>query len=159
MTGPDIRHQAVSRKLKRTISRLSILCPDWTKATDSSCARIVYSANIKCCLIYKIGTTDFSKYDRTILIGFAMYGYFPEPVPGQLWPDRLLIDKKHQGKGYGKQAVLLLLDRLHTEYQSGTVYLSVYENNPHAVKLYQQIGFKFNGKYDSKGERVMEYHF
>ena len=64
-----------------------------------------------------------------------------------------------QGKGYGKQAVLSLLDRLHTEYQSGTVYLSVYENNPHAIKLYQQIGFRFNGKYDSKGEHIMEYHF
>ena len=63
------------------------------------------------------------------------------------------------GKGYGKQAVLSLLDRLHTEYQSGTVYLSVYENNPHAIKLYQQIGFRFNGKYDSKGEHIMEYHF
>ena len=70
-----------------------------------------------------------------------------------------LRDKRYQGKGYGKQAVLSLLDRLHTEYQSGTVYLSVYENNPHAIKLYQQIGFRFNGKYDSKGEHIMEYHF
>lgn len=98
-------------------------------------------------------------YDNDILIGFAMYGYFSEPSPGQLWLDRLLIDKKYQGKGYGKQAVLLLLDRLHTEYQSDTVYLSVYENNPHAIKLYQQTGFRFNGKRDSKGEHIMEYHF
>ena len=37
-------------------------------------------------------------YDKDILIGFAMYGCFPEPVPGQLWLDRLLIDKKYQGK-------------------------------------------------------------
>ena len=59
-------------------------------------------------------------YDSDTLIGFAMYGYFPEPAPGQLWLDRLLIDKRYQGKGYGKQAVLSLLDRLHTEYQSGT---------------------------------------
>ena len=89
-------------------------------------------------------------YNNDALIGFAMYGYFPEPVPGQLWLDRLLIDKKYQGKGYGKQ---------HTEYRSDVVYLSVYKNNPHAIKLYQQIGFKFNGKYDSKGENIMEYHF
>ena len=98
-------------------------------------------------------------YDSDTLIGFAMYGYFPEPTPGQLWLDRLLIDKKYQGKGYGKQAVLSLLDRLHAEYQSDTVYLSVYENNPHAIRLYQQIGFRFNGKYDTKGEHIMEYHF
>ena len=98
-------------------------------------------------------------YDSDTLIGFAMYGYFPEPTPGQLWLDRLLIDKKYQGKGYGKQAVFSLLDRLHAEYQSDTVYLSVYENNPHAIRLYQQIGFRFNGKYDTKGEHIMEYHF
>lgn len=96
-------------------------------------------------------------YDNNTLIGFAMYGYFPEPAPGQLWLDRLLIDKKYQGKGYGKQAVVSLLDRLHTEYQSNTVYLSVYANNPHAIQLYQQIGFRFNGEYDSKGEHIMEY--
>ena len=98
-------------------------------------------------------------YDSDTLIGFAMYGYFPEPAPGQLWLDRLLIDKKYQGKGYGKQAVLSLLDILRTEYQSDTVYLSVYENNPHAIRLYQQIGFQFNGKYDTKGERIMFYLF
>ena len=98
-------------------------------------------------------------YDSDTLIGFAMYGYFPEPTPGQLWLDRLLIDKKYQGKGYGKQAVFSLLDRLHAEYQSDTVYLSVYENTPRAIRLYQQIGFRFNGKYDTKGEHIMEYHF
>ena len=54
-------------------------------------------------------------YDRSMLIGFAMYGYFPEPAPGQVWLDRLLIDKKYQGKGYGKRVVLALLDRLRTE--------------------------------------------
>ena len=98
-------------------------------------------------------------YDRGMLIGFAMYGYFPEPAPGQVWLDRLLIDKKYQGKGYGKQAVLALLDKLRTEYQRDTVYLSVYENNPHAIQLYQQIGFHFNGEYDTNGERVMVYSF
>jgi diamine N-acetyltransferase len=98
-------------------------------------------------------------YDGEMLIGFAMYGYFPEPVPGQLWLDRLLIDKKYQGRGYGRQAALSLLDRLRLEYQSDTVYLSVYKNNPHAIQLYQQIGFHFNGEHDTKGEHIMEYHF
>ena len=39
-------------------------------------------------------------YDKSILVGFAMYGYFPDPAPGQLWLDRLLVDKKYQGQGY-----------------------------------------------------------
>ena len=93
-------------------------------------------------------------YDRSMLIGFAMYGYFPEPAP-----DRLLIDKKYQGKGYGKRVVLALLDRLRTEYSCDTIYLSVYETNSHAIHLYQQIGFHFNGEYDTNGEHVMVYAF
>lgn len=98
-------------------------------------------------------------YDDDLLIGFAMYGYFPEPSPGQLWLDRFLIDKKHQGKGYGKQAVLALLERLHAEYSSDKVYLSVYEGNLNAIRLYREIGFSFNGEYDTKGELIMEYAF
>lgn len=93
------------------------------------------------------------------LVGFAMYGYFPRPAPGQLWLDRLLIDKRYQGRGYGRQAVLALLDRLHTEYASDRVYLSVYENNALAIRLYRQIGFRFNGEKDTKGESVMVYSF
>ena len=85
--------------------------------------------------------------------------YFPEPAPGQVWLDRLLIDKKYQGKGYGKRVVLALLDRLRTEYSCDTIYLSVYEANSHAIHLYQQIGFHFNGEYDTNGEHVMVYAF
>lgn len=95
-------------------------------------------------------------YDNDILIGFSMYGYFSEPRPqGRLWLDRLLIDKNHQGKGYGKAAVLALLDKLHREYGQSKVYLSVYENNKTAIALYTQAGFYFNGEYDTKGEKIM----
>ena len=45
------------------------------------------------------------------------------------------------------------------EYSSNTVYLSVYENNRHAIQLYQQLGFRFNGEYDAKGERIMAYSY
>ena len=99
-------------------------------------------------------------YDGDALIGFAMYGFFWEYLPfGRLWLDRLLIDKKYQGKGYGKRVVLALLDRLRTEYSCDTIYLSVYETNSHAIHLYQQIGFHFNGEYDTNGEHVMVYAF
>ena len=62
--------------------------------------------------------------DGNRVVGFAMYGCFAQPEPeGQLWLDRLLIDKKYQGKGYGKRVVLALLDRLRTEYSCDTIYL------------------------------------
>ena len=105
-------------------------------------------------------------YNDETLVGFIMIGKGTVGNEKEselikknysLW--RLMIDKKYQGKGYGKQAVLALLDKLRTEYQRDTVYLSVYENNPHAIQLYQQIGFHFNGEYDTNGERVMVYSF
>ena len=36
-------------------------------------------------------------YDGTELVGFAMYGYLPFLGEGQLWFDRLLIDKVRAG--------------------------------------------------------------
>ncbi len=99
-------------------------------------------------------------YDGETLIGFAMYGFFPQPRPeGQVWLDRLLIDKNHQGAGYGKAAVAGLLKRLHREYGSRRVYLSVYDTNQAAIALYQRLGFSFTGEFDTKGEKIMAYDY
>lgn len=97
-------------------------------------------------------------YYGQILIGFAMYGYFQEPsANSQVWLDRLLIDKTYQGNGYGKAAVIALIERLSKEYNCHRIYLSVYDNNQAAIRLYKQIGFYFNGEYDINGENVMVY--
>ena len=98
-------------------------------------------------------------YDGTELVGFAMYGYLPLLGEGQLWFDRLLIDKAFQGRGYAKAAIAALLERLRQEYPCRRVYLSVYGDNAAAIHLYQQAGFSFNGDYDTKGERVMVLDF
>lgn len=97
-------------------------------------------------------------YDGDLLVGFAMYGYFSEPHgEGRVWLDRILIDGRHQKKGYGKAAVLALLKRLGLEYGKKQIYLSVYDNNGAAISLYQRLGFHFNGEYDTKGEKIMVY--
>lgn len=98
-------------------------------------------------------------YDEEKLIGFAMYGFFKTLPKGQIWLDRLLIDKNFQRQGYGRKATLALLQKLHKEYEEDKVYLSVYEDNKAAIALYKQIGFYFNGEYDTKGEKVMVYDY
>lgn len=99
-------------------------------------------------------------YDNSTLVGFAMYGFFSQPSSaGQAWLDRLLIDSRYQGSGYGKLAVSALLNRIQTEYQCREVYLSVYEDNIGAIRLYEKIGFQFNGELDTKGEKIMVYIF
>ncbi|MDL2317493.1 GNAT family N-acetyltransferase [Eubacteriales bacterium OttesenSCG-928-A19] len=93
------------------------------------------------------------------LVGFAMYGQFPSWLDAsrdtQVWLDRLLIDRRYQGKGYGEQSLRTLLSRLRTEYGDGHVYLSVYGDNDRAIALYKRYGFAFTGALDTKGERVM----
>lgn len=101
------------------------------------------------------------KADGT-LVGFAMYGAFPAwitPEAGeQVWLDRLLIDARHQGHGYGERALALLLAHLQAQYGTDTIYLSVYADNDIAIRLYQKYGFAFTGGVDTKGEKVMRWH-
>lgn len=98
-------------------------------------------------------------YDGDVLVGFAMYGFFQNIQGGQVWLDRLLIDRNFQGHGYGKAAIPLLLNKLFMEYGKHQIYLSVYADNKQAIHLYQSIGFHFNGEYDTNGEQVMIYEF
>lgn len=91
------------------------------------------------------------------LVGFSMYGFFRwEYFPfGRLWLDRLLIDAGFQGKGYGKAALEGLLGLLSDEFPKRAVYLSVVKGNTAAIKLYEEYGFRFNGRKDIHGEDIM----
>lgn len=86
-------------------------------------------------------------------VGFLMIGYdisdedadrekFPLLIDNYLiW--RFMIDKKHQGKGYGKEAMKLALDFIRT-FPCGRAeycWLSYEPNNEVARKLYRSFGF------------------
>ena len=92
-------------------------------------------------------------YDGNELIGFSMYGLFEEQ--SRVWLDRFMIDRRYQGKGYGKAAIKIMIDRLIDEYNCKEIYLSTYIENVNAINLYESIGFRFNGELDTKGEKVM----
>lgn len=89
------------------------------------------------------------------LIGFTMYGLF-EDEGGRVWLDRFMIDEKFQGKGYAKKILLQLIKHISKEFNNDKIYLSIFEENKHALRLYENIGFKFNGELDYGGEKVME---
>ncbi|MEG2717902.1 MAG: GNAT family N-acetyltransferase [Clostridia bacterium] len=99
-------------------------------------------------------------YDGSVPVGFAMYGLFQnESSEGKLWLDRFLIDEHYQKHGYGKAALAALIARIHSEYRSTRIYLSVVVGNNVAAELYQHCGFRFNGEHDINGEDVMIYDF
>lgn len=105
----------------------------------------------------------FGIYDSDELVGFLMIGFdkddywedAPEIATGNynLW--RLMIDKEHQHKGYGKQAVKLGLDFIKT-YPCGPAeycWLSYEPENQVARDLYASFGFVETG--DMDGEEII----
>ena len=105
----------------------------------------------------------FGIYDDDTPVGFLMVGYdtddYWEDAPAiangnyNLW--RLMIDKRYQGKGYGKEAVRLALDFVRT-WPCGKAdycWLSYEPENGVARELYRSFGFAETGEYD--GEEII----
>jgi len=104
------------------------------------------------CTIYK----PVGLYADECLIGFAMYGFFSEETEnGRVWLDRFLIDSRYQGLGYGTIMLNALIQKLVIEFSCTQIYLSVFEENRTAIRLYEKFEFRFNGEFDLKNERIM----
>src|SRR5204863_5300831 len=58
----------------------------------------------------------------------------------------ILIGKReHQGKGYGAEAIGLLLEYGFATVGFHRIGLSVYENNPRGIRCYEKCGFRREG--------------
>ena len=100
----------------------------------------------------------FGIYDSEKPVGFLMIGYdvddywtdAPEIAKGNynLW--RLMIDKRYQKRGYGREAIKLALDFIRTWPCGKAEYCSLsYEpENEVARELYRSLGFIENGEMD-----------
>ena len=58
----------------------------------------------------------------------------------------LIGDKYYWGKGIAKDACSLVLDYGFKKLNLRKIFLAVFENNIHAIKLYKSLGFKTEGK-------------
>jgi len=57
-----------------------------------------------------------------------------------------MMDKKHQGKGYGRATILKLLKLLKEDHGNIKVYTSFEPQNNIAEKLYENVGFRKTGE-------------
>lgn len=78
-------------------------------------------------------------YNDTVMVGFASYILDEE---GDMNLYKFMIDKQYQGKGYGKKALLLIMDIIIKETKNKEVWLSLHPDNLIAVKFYCSYGFK-----------------
>lgn len=83
-------------------------------------------------------------YDGETMVGFAMYGFEGEPL--RWWIVRFMIGAEYQGKGYGRAAMLALIELLKQQPNCDAIYLSFVPANETARKLYASLGFEDTGE-------------
>jgi diamine N-acetyltransferase len=74
------------------------------------------------------------------LVGFAMYGRHPET--DEWWVIRLMIDRAHQGRGYGRAAMEAVLALMADRVGCDEVVTSFNPANAVAAGLYASLGFR-----------------
>lgn len=98
----------------------------------------------------------YAVYSDDKLVGFVMYCV--DVDDNEHWLYRLMIDKKYQGKGYGKKALTIVLDNMRSDKTRNKIYLGVHLESKAAVGLYKSLGFKFNGQvFGSEHIMVLDY--
>ncbi|MCU0500138.1 MAG: GNAT family N-acetyltransferase [Anaerolineae bacterium] len=85
-------------------------------------------------------------YEDDTMIGFTLYGYNDEADQQGYWIVRLMIDQAHQGKGYGRAAMRLIIDALHQKPDCEQIFISFEPENDVARKLYASLGFVDDGR-------------
>ena len=65
-----------------------------------------------------------------------------------------MIDKQHQKKGYGSQAIKLLIDYVKNRPHADVLWTSIIQSKGGPQKFYEKQGFKLTGEY-KEGEALM----
>ena len=68
------------------------------------------------------------------MVGFLVYG--KDPADGRYWLYRFMIDRRHQGKGYGKAALQKLIEHLRALPDCAAITVGYQPENLVAERLY-----------------------
>jgi len=90
------------------------------------------------------------------MIGFTMFGI--DSDDNNYWIYRLMIDKKFQGKGIGKQAIHLVIDEIRRNNNANIsiIMIGYAPENFTAKFLYKKVGF-IETELSSWGEQLAKY--
>ena len=101
----------------------------------------------------------FGVYYEETMVGFTLFGLDDEDQ--QYWIYRLMIDEKYQGKGYGKEAINLIIKTIQSMKapQHQVIHISYEQENTVARSVYQKAGFtEIEGLFIGS-EQVARYEF
>lgn len=82
------------------------------------------------------------------LIGYVMYG--TDPATHECWIIRLMTDKNQQRKGYGRQAMALIIDQIRQTYACDAILICFEPTNTVARRFYQSLGFQDTGRIEEE---------
>lgn len=88
--------------------------------------------------------TTLAIYDDVMMVGFIMYQDDKAEKTYYIW--RLMIDQSQQNKGYGRAAMLEVLNLLKTQPDYTEIGISYVPENTVAEKLYNSLGFEKTGE-------------
>ena len=74
------------------------------------------------------------------LIGFTMFGWCEEEGFYELC--RFMIDIRYQNRGYGTQALRMILEEMKSRFGCKEIYLSTGPDNVRAKHVYEKVGFR-----------------
>ena len=83
-------------------------------------------------------------------VGFVMVDARPETNKFYLW--RFMIDQRHQGLGFGRAAMQLMVSELESIFNASELTTSVVPAETGPQKFYESLGFKLTGNYIEERE-------
>ena len=102
--------------------------------------------------VYPETAFPFAVYDDQTVVGFIMMGYYEAKQYYTLW--KLLIDKRFQHQGYGRQALEQGIAFLKERFRVNEIYTGVIPENRTAKKLYLSAGFEETGLLENGMEEL-----
>ena len=92
-------------------------------------------------------------YQNETLVGFCMISDIPEKAEYYLW--RFMIDKQYQRKGYGRQAMEILIEHVRTRPKADSFYTSCTKGEGGPEGFYLKMGFNHTEK-EEQGEYLLK---
>ena len=79
-------------------------------------------------------------------VGFVMLSDKPVMPEYFLW--RFMIDARHQGRGFGREAIRLVVDHVRQRPGATELLTSVVEGEGGPLRFYEGLGFRLTGEYE-----------
>ena len=130
---------------------MNIILRDVTEENWYECTQLSVTddqkANFRAPVVYWIAESKFREsyrllavYNHDSLIGFSVYGY--DKNDSHYWICAFMIDQHHQRKGYGKAAMIKIIELLKEKYECQQIKLGHRHANKVAAMLYESLGFE-----------------